>query len=1214
MVEEAWNGTSVALDYWRTYTTPLASSYFDTPNQLMSAGVSPEILGCSSSDEYVQSGMDTLTQLGYTCTKESWWLTPACAAFGDAWKDECIPVLDDDWGYMKRQLYKVMATSGMRLAKITLGYDPHYDLIFGFKHRALFHWWDTDTMFLARRPIIVNMLSSGTKDEPPSKIVYAPALAASEQLRVLANNLFITNEELNRMLNHAAMAIDAELFDNNPQMFQKVACDWLRANPELVASWLPDARTCPPGQAYDDSTAQCRLCPAGTYSARNVSTLVRECVPCSPGHFCLQGATSPVLCPKGSYANTSGQGECTRCLPPSYADALGSLTCKNCGQVIRGATTFFAAATSEDDCTCPEQTYYRQDLGCTACTVGMSCPGGLAAPWQAEGYYGMLLPEYGVDHKEWFHIFRCHADARRCPRAQLGVCAEGREGLACATCKDGLTPRDDGTCAECKGTDLVIFALVCVGVPVLVLGLYLLLDNDMVAKQPHAMLLVGIGCSMCMSVLQQLGSIAATSIEWVDPLSSLLDLMMVFSFDIEVLRIGCILSLAPGWLYVGKLCVAWGMVGLILLVHVVVVLLRHQGNFRSRMPTLIRSIGSLLLVFQIAVASASIPPFECVTHPSRFVTVARYPRIMCGWQDGGQEWQAMATIGLCSTLFVCAWVAGCLVVICQMPRQIEKHNDFYMRSFTFLFLRYKPNTYWFTVVPICRNLLLSLAPCLPDATSQLICLQCLMLIYLPVTALYLPWRVNAANYLDIAATMALLAFLSYGAFFVDAPSMTAIAWLCSTLVVLVCVLNAALLAFAGFLFFAHKSSKPFRFFLCHHKAAAGAFARLLKLDLTELCPKSLQCRHQEVFLDSDDLTSLELLFDYVGSRSEQVVVLMTKEILLRPWCIGELVTAHLHQPRVKIMPVFWPDFTRPDDGFISRYTSHVDCSCLVPHNITTRMIQSMLGWLRDLPGLSLPSLVTGDIMNKVLDYIITVPLAQPQEAENSACFSDVASTNSYGFVTLHRSSSIAKETTQVVVIADNYNTESVATAFVLCKMVAQLTIQDPSLTPRYLQQDEDIPSSVKICIFILSHGVLFEAPFLKAILQAARIESMVLPIITQESFRFPGRPFCDEYKKRISMLASHDILEPPETLAQLIDTLFTEIAIVFSPQDTEELLKVKSHAINDRLMRRQMTYLSVVSLSQEPAQSSSPAQSSDEETEEGPADETEISKVMEAIF
>ena len=94
-----------------------------------------------------------------------------------------------------------------------------------------------------------------------------------------------------------------------------------------------------------------------------------------------------------------------------------------------------------------------------------------------------------------------------------------------------------------------------------------------------------------------------------------------------------------------------------------------------------------------------------------------------------------------------------------------------------------------------------------------------------------------------------------------------------------------------------------------------------------------------VFIDCDDLKNLEMLFEYVGRQTDTVVVLFSKELLLRPWCVGELVTAHLSLA-VKITPVLFPDFVAPDKNFIRQYDASVDIRCLAPHGIDTSMIQA----------------------------------------------------------------------------------------------------------------------------------------------------------------------------------------------------------------------------------------------------------------------------------
>lgn len=534
---------------------------------------------------------------------------------------------------------------------------------------------------------------------------------------------------------------------------------------------------------------------------------------------------------------------------------------------------------------------------------------------------------------------------------------------------------------------------------------------------------------------------------------------------------------------------------------------------------------------------------------------------MCGWEDGGQQWQAMAAIGICSTLLVCAWVSVCLFVIYRLPKQIKESNEFFMRSFTFLFMRFKPDDYWFSAFLICRNLLVALTPLLPDSTSQLLCLQCIQVLYLVAAVHFMPWRIRLANQVDCMVTVVLLAFLSGAAFLVKTPNTETMAWMCSILVILMFVLNAIILCFDSFPVLFRRFQKPFSFFICHHKAGTGAFARLLKLHLEELSSKSLRHQRQKVFVDSDEPRNLGLILDYIANQSDHMVVFMSKELLLRPWCIGELVAAHLQLPSLKILPVFWPDFSRPDDVYISKYALRVDCSSLLSHGINVTMVQSMLEWLREVPGLSLPSVVTQHVVTGIAASIVDGSLAQ----EAGSCAKSLSSNQS--------------QPSRVVAIADRTNTESVATALILCKMISSFTAQDPSIAPWYLDENEDAAEVVETCIFVLSDGAFFEPSFVRHIIQVAGLQAMMLPIIAHDGFRFPGKAFLAHYEQRASaILTPHGILEDPKILTELIGRLCEEVAIVFAPQgylSTEELLRVKARAVLDRLVKRQMPRLAL---------------------------------------
>ena len=67
----------------------------------------------------------------------------------------------------------------------------------------------------------------------------------------------------------------------------------------------------------------------------------------------------------------------------------------------------------------------------------------------------------------------------------------------------------------------------------------------------------------------------------------------------------------------------------------------------------------------------------------------------------------------------------------------------------------------------------------------------------------------------------------------------------------------------------------------HDEADAAAQARLIKVQLQVKTGKS-------VFIDSDDLTELDSLFDLVRCKVARLIVYHTRDTLTRPWCAEAL--------------------------------------------------------------------------------------------------------------------------------------------------------------------------------------------------------------------------------------------------------------------------------------------------------------------------------------
>lgn len=179
------------------------------------------------------------------------------------------------------------------------------------------------------------------------------------------------------------------------------------------------------------------------------------------------------------------------------------------------------------------------------------------------------------------------------------------------------------------------------------------------------------------------------------------------------------------------------------------------------------------------------------------------------------------------------------------------------------------------------------------------------------------------------------------------------------------------------------SARPecFAAFLSHYKIEAATEARWLQENLALL--------GRRCFLDSDDLKNLTKLKDHVRS-SDCVLLLQTKSVLTRPWCIVELLTAI--DSGVPIVGVSITSGTAPYEfaaalDFMTHFDTLLDAdkrsqlaaldvdladaafklSCTLPHVISVSLnmnesrevlaarIENIVGAMRDATPASLPT-------------------------------------------------------------------------------------------------------------------------------------------------------------------------------------------------------------------------------------------------------------------
>merc|ERR1740121_2434647 len=86
----------------------------------------------------------------------------------------------------------------------------------------------------------------------------------------------------------------------------------------------------------------------------------------------------------------------------------------------------------------------------------------------------------------------------------------------------------------------------------------------------------------------------------------------------------------------------------------------------------------------------------------------------------------------------------------------------------------------------------------------------------------------------------------------------------------------------------------------------------------------LTSRGQSCFIDSDDLMDLDKLFDIVKTSLEHLAILLTREVLMRPWCAGEIATST--KKRIKMTCIHVPGFLPPTEDQLEDLANYLDLS------------------------------------------------------------------------------------------------------------------------------------------------------------------------------------------------------------------------------------------------------------------------------------------------
>eukprot|EP00419_Tripos_fusus_P079269 CAMPEP_0172946076 /NCGR_PEP_ID=MMETSP1075-20121228/226868_1 /TAXON_ID=2916 /ORGANISM="Ceratium fusus, Strain PA161109" /LENGTH=702 /DNA_ID=CAMNT_0013807527 /DNA_START=484 /DNA_END=2592 /DNA_ORIENTATION=+ len=502
----------------------------------------------------------------------------------------------------------------------------------------------------------------------------------------------------------------------------------------------------------------------------------------------------------------------------------------------------------------------------------------------------------------------------------------------------------------------------------------------------------------------------------------------------------------------------------------------------------------------------------------------------------------MVGVGTLALAILCAFFAKCVLVVRSFPARVRDQDVQFLKAWSFVFMRYTPQAYGFLLFHMFRGFCISVVPLFPNYVAQSLMVQIVLVVSQTTTLLYRPWSAMLANVVDSILIASIVLLVTLAGLFEEEVDTLFVAW-CALGVLTFALSCIPAMMLVGVYQSCRNKTKRFQFFLCHHKAGVGAFVRLLKMRLVA----SGRVRN-EVFVDADNLSNLNCLFDTVANETGTLVIVASHGIFQRLWCIGEMNTAKAQG--IPTVVVAMPDFNEPSDDFIEHLEDHVqDLESVYcgSSGITLEDLKETLRWVRLLPRIDMPK---GTLSLEHVDNLVKHIICGKTGRVNSEY-------------------EPAKPGCSLFMLANRSNSEAVATGLVLQAMLLPHLISAGRLFPHMLRTQERLPSTAKVVMVLCSNGFLADDFLLSQLLNAKKLHAWVFPVVCEEAFHFPPQEEDQIYN---DLKAAHDVSFSEVQLKEIagcVWSMFREIAVTFVPHhSTDSVLQASVQDLARRFAGR----------------------------------------------
>lgn len=552
----------------------------------------------------------------------------------------------------------------------------------------------------------------------------------------------------------------------------------------MDTAWIPrdrDEAGCPAGSVWS-LEAGCEPCPAGSFAeigafqctecdAGNYQDLAGQsaCIPCEEGTSAKAVASKfCTRCEAGSYTHEKGASACTWCERGRYADVEGASGCQDCSTDL---TTVDIASRTVAECTCREGHYHsKQNQTCLPCQNGLECPVGSreANIGVDDSIQPLVKPGYYTLAMEPMSVYMC-SDVALCPGGLPDSCPPHREGLTCSACAQGYF-EDGNDCLECPPalqTRALFPILAMILIPPAILLAFAAMQHDDASLWYKPVTSLTVILTVALNYTQVIALHNVLQLQLPEVWKGVTGSASATITPLDALRMECNDFRGFGASYAARMLLpifAAGLAGLAVLYGTALKMIFKTSFDAEKARSVICTwYGSLFVALYLSTTSQAFSLFMCYTHPNGKMSLRSTPEVLCN----EAEWSSAVGGTVVAIMVYCVLSMVVIVALLWKAPALYSSKTFRI-STTFIFKRFRVGAGYWVVILIIKGVWIALTSvAFLDVDGQIMWLNAGLLLYCLATAIVLPFRHAAVNWVDVSAHAMLVYVYNGSTFFAE---------------------------------------------------------------------------------------------------------------------------------------------------------------------------------------------------------------------------------------------------------------------------------------------------------------------------------------------------------------------------------------------------------------------------------------------------------------